>query len=252
MDKQFSIKEYKTVPNVSGIYKIYSPDDVDTVYVGSSVNLRNRIYQHFHQLTKGRHHSKSLQESNIDKLVFEIVEECSVEELYDRECFWIEHYDAIHNGHNSKQPNAVRPAGNRTKEDIEEFPLDLFLAILDALVTREINADMFYEYYRFITNTSKDDTHFKYKRISPEILKRYKLGWKIQCAIGMNKQLAEYFSCDLVKDLDDFIVGDSLHKIVKHISSLQFDLITMSDHLDIVSDFLDTVSKLLKRLEVRQ
>lgn len=65
-------------------------------YIGQSIDLGGRKYDHFYYLDKGTHHNKYLQSAyNLhgkDKFVFEILEECDSESLSEREIFWISYY----------------------------------------------------------------------------------------------------------------------------------------------------------------
>ena len=81
--------------NISGIYKITNNVN-GKFYIGSSQNISRRWYDHKRELRIQKHHNKYLQrawnkywEENFS---FEIVEECKVEELSDREQLYIEKY----------------------------------------------------------------------------------------------------------------------------------------------------------------
>ena len=81
----------------SGIYKIHFIKN-QKVYIGSSVNLAKRQYEHLRTLRNKTHANRYLQKA-YDKYgekdyVFEIVEECQVEHLRGREQHWIEFYNA--------------------------------------------------------------------------------------------------------------------------------------------------------------
>lgn len=71
-------KEWEDSKVVAGIYKIYSLDNLNRVYYGSSVNLRQRFRRHRLELSKGVHKNSYLQRvynknTNSD-MVFEVVE----------------------------------------------------------------------------------------------------------------------------------------------------------------------------------
>lgn len=78
--------------NKSGIYMILNTWN-NKCYIGSSKNLRKRKYEHFNCLRKNKHHSQHLQSSynkyGENSFVFIILEECEVENLIEREIFWI-------------------------------------------------------------------------------------------------------------------------------------------------------------------
>lgn len=77
-----------------GIYKITSPSD--KVYIGQSINIENRIKKYASCSCKlqVRLHS-SIKKYGWDSHCFEIIEECSVEELNSKERYWQDHYDCI-------------------------------------------------------------------------------------------------------------------------------------------------------------
>lgn len=96
---------------MQGVYKI---ENIHTgkMYVGSSVNIEKRWKEHMRMLESGTHHSTKLQrvwnKAN-DKSIFqfttieEVVNEC---DLFLREQYWIDYYDAYQNGYNcSEQVN---------------------------------------------------------------------------------------------------------------------------------------------------
>lgn len=102
----------------SGIYKITNSGN-GKVYIGQSKNLSNRKYTHFRALEKGIHHNKHLQRSfdrfGADAFTFTVIERCAVEELDERERFWIQAYDAM----NPAKGYNLESGGNAGKEVCE-------------------------------------------------------------------------------------------------------------------------------------
>lgn len=76
-----------------GIYKIINKLNGDC-YIGSSIRLKDRKNRHFKDLENGTHHSiilqRSVEKHNIENFEFEIIENCSKEELLNREQYWID------------------------------------------------------------------------------------------------------------------------------------------------------------------
>lgn len=76
-----------------GIYKITNEVN-NKVYVGSSLNIKNREYKHFWLLRNGKHDNSFLQNSfnkNSElKFKFQIIELCNSSELIDRENYYID------------------------------------------------------------------------------------------------------------------------------------------------------------------
>jgi group I intron endonuclease len=85
---------------VIGIYKIINPNG--KVYVGQSINIENRLKQHrfFHDGKKTRIYN-SIKKYGWGSHFVEILEECSVEKLNERERFWQEHFDSFNKGLNA-------------------------------------------------------------------------------------------------------------------------------------------------------
>jgi len=77
----------------SGIYKIVNITN-NKIYVGSSKYLKARKTGHFGQLRRNQHKNIHLQSSynkhGKDCFRFEILEECSIQNLMDREQYWID------------------------------------------------------------------------------------------------------------------------------------------------------------------
>ena len=77
-----------------GIYKITSPSG--KVYIGQSVNIIKRFYAYRSISTKQQpilH--RSFIKYGVENHKFEVIEECEVDFLNERERYWQEHYEAI-------------------------------------------------------------------------------------------------------------------------------------------------------------
>lgn len=99
--------------NKSGVYAIICMITLK-VYIGSAMNFRKRWKTHQWQLKKGKHHSPKLQRAwdkyGTENFQFEIIEECSIENLLTKEQIWIDFYDAFKNGYNCR-PKAENNLG---------------------------------------------------------------------------------------------------------------------------------------------
>lgn len=76
----------------SGIYKLVYKDNT-VIYVGSSNNLKTRKRQHFNRLRANKHHNFIVQRvynKHKGNIVFETICKCPVEELTDREDYYID------------------------------------------------------------------------------------------------------------------------------------------------------------------
>lgn len=86
---------------VSGIYKITSPSG--RVYIGQSVDLRNRI--NGYKSTESKYSGqpilwRSFKKHGIENHIFEIIEQCEPDELDCRERYWQDYYDVLNGGLN--------------------------------------------------------------------------------------------------------------------------------------------------------
>lgn len=70
---------------IIGIYKITSPSN--KVYIGQSVNVKKR-WCSYDERTAGPHLIRSFNKYGFDNHIFEVIEECSIEHLNERETYW--------------------------------------------------------------------------------------------------------------------------------------------------------------------
>jgi group I intron endonuclease len=71
-----------------GIYKITNKKN-GKVYIGQSANIERRFKEHCHQNKSRISVDKAIFDEGIENFSFEVVEVCSIEELNDKETFWI-------------------------------------------------------------------------------------------------------------------------------------------------------------------
>jgi predicted GIY-YIG superfamily endonuclease len=104
----------------SGIYLITNTVN-GKVYVGQSINLQGRLWSHLSKLRKGTHHNRHLlaavKKYGIEKFTFEVLCECSVEELDQKEQRYLDLLKSYDReiGYNVC-PIAVNPLKNCTDE----------------------------------------------------------------------------------------------------------------------------------------
>ena len=87
----------------SGIYKIENIIN-NKVYVGSSVSIEDRWIRHKTDLVKGKSCSIKLQNSynkhGVENFEFSILEECRIDNLIEREQYYINMYNSYNEGYN--------------------------------------------------------------------------------------------------------------------------------------------------------
>lgn len=77
-----------------GIYKITSPSG--KVYIGQSEDIHERWKDYQYSIIKGQVRIyKSICKHGVENHVFEIMEECEITQLNNRERFWQDYYDVI-------------------------------------------------------------------------------------------------------------------------------------------------------------
>lgn len=105
-----------------GIYKITNPDG--KVYIGKSKNIQKRFEQH-----KLRPVNKFLKESiltfGVENHIFEVIEECDVNSLTEKERFYINLYDDKGIVLNENTVNHVQYKRNVPIELVEELDRQL-------------------------------------------------------------------------------------------------------------------------------
>lgn len=101
---------------MTGIYRIISP--TGRIYVGQSVDMGKRFENYRQGSYLGQTRLKnSMLKYGINLHSFEILEECKIEELNERERYWQEFYDVIgRNGLNCKLTKTEDKSGKNSEE----------------------------------------------------------------------------------------------------------------------------------------
>lgn len=82
-----------------GIYKITSPSN--KIYIGQSIDIKTRWYKHRVSKSKTFLYN-SFKKYGAGNHVFEVIEECDINLLNERERYWQDYYDVLNNGLNLK------------------------------------------------------------------------------------------------------------------------------------------------------
>ena len=86
---------------LSGIYKITNLKN-NLVYIGQTVNFGIRRREHWSDKTNDDLHN-DIQKLGREYFKFEIIEKCDVDQLDEREKYWIEYYDSYNMGYNNTE-----------------------------------------------------------------------------------------------------------------------------------------------------
>lgn len=85
---------------IIGIYKITNKIN-NKVYIGQSTNIFNRWNEHRYKAkTEDKPLYKAFKRYGIENFTFEIIEECPIIKLNEREIYWIKYYDSYNHGYN--------------------------------------------------------------------------------------------------------------------------------------------------------
>ena len=119
MEKQ----RLKSNLDVSCVYMIKNIVN-NKVYIGSTKNLRNRMYAHNHLLKHGKHDSSRLQEDWDNGDIFEVIVLKEIEDedkLRDCEQYFIDYYESYNesNGYNIYR-NSESPLGHKYRDEVKD------------------------------------------------------------------------------------------------------------------------------------
>lgn len=129
-----------------GIYKLTFIGLEDFPYIGQSINIEERFIKHKRNLLRNRSNFKMLAAYGITNQLpnLEILEKCTIEEISDREEYFIKKFDAVNNGLNINQFADIKGAGDRngnSKHSNEQILKALDLLIQDTTLT-EISKEL--------------------------------------------------------------------------------------------------------------
>lgn len=107
-----------------GIYKITKKEN-GKAYIGQSNDIKRRFSEHQSRGEKSRIPlDVAIQKYGKDAFTYEILEECSLEDLNEKETYWIKFYDTVRNGYNCSYGGDQQSIGSQngkaklTEEDV--------------------------------------------------------------------------------------------------------------------------------------
>lgn len=112
---------------ISGIYKIENLIN-GKKYIGQSIDIQRRFDEHKRDKDNCRIH-QALRKYGINNFSFEIVEECPIILLDEREKYWIKYYDSFNNGYNATTGGNqdILPAIQACKKRVYQYDFNLQL-----------------------------------------------------------------------------------------------------------------------------
>ena len=73
-------------------------------YIGSTSDLKRRLYEHFGELKRNKHHSNKMQDDfnkyGENAFIVTVLEKCDLENRRAREQYWIDTLNPVDNGYN--------------------------------------------------------------------------------------------------------------------------------------------------------
>ena len=118
------------------------------IYIGQSQNIYYRWRKHKEALRRNKHFNWELQEDwnrfTEDDFKFSLLEECSVEELDDKEIYWIAELHATIDGYNIAKGGKEKGNANRkiTEEQALEIIKRLQLGEYTVDISKELNVSV--------------------------------------------------------------------------------------------------------------
>jgi group I intron endonuclease len=107
--------------NIIGIYKITSPSG--KIYIGQSINIHRRFkeYKRMSCFQQPKIYN-SLKKYSPENHIFEIIEECLIEQLNEKEKYYKIYFNSINEGLNCElNDNGVGPRSKEVKDKIGKF-----------------------------------------------------------------------------------------------------------------------------------
>lgn len=133
-----------------GIYKITKKENGKS-YIGQSCDCDRRIKEHCspNRYKLGLAIDIAIHKYGVNAFTYEIIEECSIDKLNERESYWIEYYNTLENGYNlSKGGNQQSVGENNGRARLTEQDV---IAIRQAYNNHEKQKDVYKNYKDKIT-----------------------------------------------------------------------------------------------------
>lgn len=200
------------IKHASGIYRIVNNITGDC-YIGQTKDLANRKYEHMRLLKNDKHIytngersllQKAWNKYGEDNFTFDVIEYCNIDELDDRERFWVDFYQCnfaktrhgynLTDGgqpHNREIPNMqgrIRVHNNQVEKVIFEEELEEYIALgftRGVLPSRVVKGEQHYMYGKHVSDERK-------QLLRQKFLGRVVPNWvKVKVSIGRMKPIVQ-------------------------------------------------------------
>lgn len=180
-----------------GIYKITNKINGNS-YIGLSVEIERRWKNHLLRFkdAEGKEYNKVLYKAfrkyGIENFSFEVLEECSYEQLEEREQFWISYYNTYDKGYNATPGGCLPKPMNGEKHPNHKITENDVIYIRELWASKTISTrEMYYEYKNRIGKSGfkKIYTWQTWKNILPELNTQENREWHRLNGISYSNQL---------------------------------------------------------------
>lgn len=113
-----------------GIYK-YENKLTHSVYIGQSINITKRKWEHENRPSPTSLIDQRLQEYGTEAFEFEIIEECEPDVLDEREIYWINFYNSYNNGYNQTLGGQAQYGENNIQVKLTEKEVKEIIKLLE-------------------------------------------------------------------------------------------------------------------------
>lgn len=140
-----------------GIYK-YTNKENGKIYIGRSTNIAHRKWEHLHNPSPYSYFDQTLAKIGEEAFLFEIIEECTVDELKEKEKYWISFYktcvlDGRENGYNLTRGGEEYQSENNPWAKLSLITVN---EIIDKLKNTKISMQKLAQEYGVHYNTISD------------------------------------------------------------------------------------------------
>jgi hypothetical protein len=183
---------------ITGIYLIKNIVN-NKLYIGSSINVMRRLSDHKNRLLKNKHYNIHLQASfnkyKIDNFIFQLHETCLIENLLERENYWIKYFNTTNNklGYN-KRAEASSNYGNKVSI---ETRIKLSLAHMGHKRSPETHTKIIAKQYKKVCQIDQNSNCIQQFKSLQEAEFVTKIAWQGISGVcrKINKSAGGYFWC---------------------------------------------------------
>ena len=129
-----------------GIYKFQNKIN-QKVYIGQSINIEKRYNAHINRVKNKKSNQynsvlhQAIRKYGIQNFTFEVIQECSVKDLDEREKYWIQYYDSFNNGYNCTS------GGTNQREATKKFDQNFIKIIQQLLIKNQLSYQEIHKQY---------------------------------------------------------------------------------------------------------